>query len=135
MSSTTHTAPISKTRLWTARVMIGLVVLFMLFDSAIHLINAEFVQAGFVELGYPASISVTLGIIELAAAILLVIPRTSLLGAIILTGYFGGAIATHVRIENPLFSHVLFPVYLALLLWGSLALRDSRYRQLVPLFR
>ena len=129
------TDAISKGRLWSARSIIGLVVLFMLFDGFIHLINIAPVKEGFADLGYPANISVTLGIIELIAAALVLIPRTSIIGAILLTGYFGGAIATHVRVENPLFSHILFPVYLGVLLWGGLALRDSRLRGLLPLPR
>jgi len=135
MSHPTHTEQISKTRLWTSRIMIGLVVLFMLFDSAIHLVNITPVKEGALELGYPADIGVTLGVIELVALILFLIPRTTLIGAILLTGYFGGAIATHVRVDSPLFSHILFPVYFGVLLWGGLALRNSRVRELIPLVR
>ena len=85
------------------------------------------------ELGYPESVILPLGIVLLAATILYVVPRTAVLGGILLTGYLGGAVATHVRVGNPLFGHTLFPVYLGALLWGGLCLRDRRLRALLPL--
>lgn len=85
------------------------------------------------ELGYPASLVPILGGILLLCTIIYVIPQTSILGAILLTAYLGGAIATHVRVGSPLFSHVLFPVYLGLMLWGGLYLRDTALRHLIPL--
>jgi hypothetical protein len=87
----------------------------------------------FVKLGYPTSLAVPIGIVLLVCVVIYVIPRTSVLGAILLTGYLGGAIATHVRVGDPLFSHVLFPTYVALLLWGGLYLREDRLRALIPL--
>ena len=96
---------------------------FSLLDGASH--PEELVDRA-VELGYHDSVLVPLGIIQIVALILYLIPRTSNLGALIWTGYLGGAIATHVRLENPLFTHILFPVYVAALLWGGLALRDRR---------
>ena len=90
---------------------------------------------GTVKLGYPETVIVPLGIILLTCTILYVIPRTSVLGAILLTGYLGGAVATHVRVGDPLFTHVLFPVYLGVLIWGGLYLRDDRLPALIPLKR
>jgi len=102
-------------------------------DSIMKLVKPEPVVKATVELGYPESVIMTIGIVLLVCVILYVIPRTSVLGAILLTGYLGGAIATHVRVGNPLFSHILFPVYLAVLVWGGLFLRDPRLRALIPL--
>ena len=87
----------------------------------------------FPQLGYPLSTAVAIGVIELACLVLYVVPRTSVLGAILLTGYLGGAIASHVRIGSPLFTHPLFPIYVAALIWGGLFVRESRLRELVPL--
>ena len=88
---------------------------------------------GTLELGYPASVIFGLGVVLLVSTVLYVIPRTAVLGAILLTGYLGGAVATHVRVGNPLFSHVLFPTYLGALIWGGLWLRDRRVRALLPI--
>ena len=85
---------------------------------------------GTTQLGWPADVLLTLGVIQVICLIAYLIPRTSVLGAILWTGYLGGAIATHLRIDNPLFSHILFPVYIAALLWGGLWLRDRRVRAL-----
>src|SRR6266545_1955971 len=126
--SDTETAPISKGRLWTGRIMSALPALFLLVDGVGKLIKPAPVVEGTVQLGYPESVL-------LACTVLYVIPRTAILGAILLTGYLGGAIATHVRVGSPLFSHILFPVYLAVLLWGGLYLRDERLRALIPLRR
>lgn len=107
-------------------------VLFLVFDSAIKLLDLDIVRQSMAELGYPEAAGPMIGLIELACVVLYVIPRTSMLGAVLLTGYLGGAIATHVRIANPLFSHVLFPTYVAALLWAGLFLRDARLRELLP---
>jgi hypothetical protein len=88
---------------------------------------------GTTELGYPESVVVGIGIIELVCLVVYLIPRTTVLGAVLLTGYFGGAIASHVRIGSPLFTHVLFPIYVAVLIWGGLFLREGRLRALIPL--
>jgi DoxX-like protein len=133
MESTAQPAPVSKGRLWAGRIMSAIPVLFLLFDCVIHIIKPAAVVDAFVQLGFPASLSRPLGIIELACVALYLIPRTSVVGAILLTGYLGGAIATNLRVGLPLFSHVLFPVYVALLLWGGLYLRDERLRALIPL--
>jgi len=97
------------------------------------LLKPTFVVDATVKLGYQESTIVPLGIVLLTCVILYVIPQTSVLGAILLTGYLGGAVATHVRVGDPLFSHVLFPVYLGILIWLGLYLRDVRLRALVPL--
>jgi hypothetical protein len=133
--STVETARISKGRLWAGRIMSGLPALFLLMDGVGKLVKPEAVVKGTVELGYPESVLLPLGTTLLVCTILYVIPRTAVLGAILLTGYLGGAIATHVRVEHPFFSHVLFPVYVAVLLWGGLWLRDERLRALIPLRR
>ncbi len=112
-------------------VLFGIAALFLTFDSVGKLLQLPQVVDGTTSLRYPASVIVPLGIIELACLLLLLVPRTSLIGAVLLTGYLGGAIATHVRLGNPLFTHVLFPVYLAALVWGGLYLLDSRLRLLL----
>ena len=129
----TATAPVSSRRLWTGRVFSGLGALFMIFDGIIHILRITPVVDGFSQLGYPLGVSATLGVIELLCVALYLIRRTSVLGAILLTGYLGGAIATQVRVGSPLFSTTLFPIYIALLLWGGLYLRDDRVRSLIPL--
>jgi hypothetical protein len=125
----------SKGRLWTGRILTGIAVLFLLFDSIIHILKPAPVVEGFAKLGFPLSTSVTLGVIELACIILYLIPRTAVFGAILLTGYLGGAIATQLRVGAPLFSNTLFPIYVALLIWGGLYLRNERVRTLIPLQR
>src|SRR5712672_4850088 len=116
-------APISKGQLWTGRVLSGVAVLFMLFDTVIHAMRPPAVVQGFAQLGFPLSIAIPLSTIEFIAIVLYVIPRTSALGAILLTGYLGGAVAAQVRVGNPLFTHELFPLYVAVLVWGGLVLR------------
>jgi hypothetical protein len=127
--------PVSKGRLWTGRIMSALPALFLFVDGVGKLVKPAPVVEGTVQLGYPESVLLGLGIVLLTCTVLYVIPRTAVLGAILLTGYLGGAIATHVRVGSPLFSHTLFPVYLALLIWGGLYLRDDRLRALIPLRR
>jgi hypothetical protein len=122
---------VSKGKLWTARIMGGLVIIFMLMDSIFKLIPNEMVTAGSVELGYQAHHIPVMGVLGFISILLFIIPRTQILGAILLTGYFGGAIATHVRLDNPLFSHILFPVYLGALAWGSLWLKNETLRRLI----
>lgn len=127
-----ETHKISKSRLWAGRIMSGLVIFFMLFDGIFKFIKSQEAIDGTVQLGYGEHHLIPLGIIALIATILYALPGTSLLGAVLLTGYFGGAIATHFRLDNPLFSHILFPVYLAILIWGGLWLRNQRLRALFP---
>jgi hypothetical protein len=126
-------ANISKGRLWTARIMSGLIILFMLFDSILKLIKPAPVVEGTVMLGYAEHHIIVIGILGLLSTILYVVPRTSLLGALLLTGYFGGVVATQIRVDAPLFTHILFPVYLAVLAWGGVWLRDEKVRRLIPL--
>lgn len=123
-------APISKGALWTGRILSGFAVLFMAFDAGMKLVQSPMAVKGTTELGYPASVIFTLGLIQLVCLIAYLIPRTAVLGAILFVGYLGGAVATHVRVGNPLFSHVLFPLYVAALLWAGLGLRDPRVRAL-----
>ena len=133
--SLSQRAPVSKKTLWTGRILSALVVLFLAFDCVIKFIKPvpQPVADAFAKLGWPVTLAANLGVILLGCTILYAIPRTSMLGAILLTGYLGGAVTTHLRVGDPLFSHVLFPVYLGVLLWLGLYLRDSRLRALVPL--
>ncbi|RVB81163.1 DoxX family protein, partial [Mesorhizobium sp. M7A.F.Ca.CA.002.04.1.1] len=132
-----ETAPVSPGALWTGRALSGVIVLFMIFDGAIKLPPLDIVIQTMVPLGWPADPNVArmLGVIGLISTALYALPRTSVLGAILLTAYMGGAIATNVRVDNPLFSHILFGVYLGIILWGGLYLRDSRLRALIPFSR
>jgi hypothetical protein len=109
--------------------------LFLAFDTIMKLLQLAPAVDGTVALGYPASTVFPIGVIELVALVLYLVPRTSVLGAVVMTGYLGGAIATHVRVGSPLPSHTLFPIYVALLVWGGLYLRDARLRELLPLRR
>lgn len=116
-------------------VLSGVAVLFLLVDSAGKLLEVQPVIDGTLQLGYPRHTVFPLGVILLSSVVAYVVPRTSVLGAILLTGYLGGAIATHVRVESPLFTHVLFPTYVGAFVWGGLVLRDERLRALLPLRR
>jgi len=121
--------------LWTGRIMSGLVILFLLMDGAIKVMPIQPVTDSLKELGYPTSDSFArlLGTIVLVGTALYAWPRTAVLGAILLTGLFGGAIASHLRLGDPLFSHTLFGVYLGMLMWGGLWFRDPALRALLPL--
>jgi hypothetical protein len=137
MSTIGETAPVSRPALWLGRVLSGLVILFMLFDGAIKLVPWPIVTETMDRIGYGSSetLARTLGAITIASTILYAIPPTSILGAILLTGYLGGAIASHVRIDSPLFSHVLFGFYIGLMVWGGLWLRDRSLSRLIPFRR
>jgi hypothetical protein len=124
----------SKT-IWIGRGLSALAILFLLFDCVIKLLQLPVAVEGTTQLGYPASVVLGIGVVELACLVLYVIPRTSVFGAILFTGYLGGAIATHVRIGSPLFTHVLFPIYVAVLIWGGLYAREDRLRALIPVRR
>jgi len=135
MQAAIQVAPVSKKMLLTGRILSGLAVLFLLMDGAMKLVRpapAPVAQAQ-AQLGFPDSLSLGIGILLLVCTIIYAIPRTSVFGAILLTGYLGGAIALQLRVGNPFFSHVFFPVYVGLLLWGGLLLRENRLRTLVPL--
>jgi hypothetical protein len=123
----------AKTGWWASVVMSGWAALFLAFDTVVHLLVGPAVMESFGELGFPVSQAVGLGVLEGACLVLYLIPRTSVLGAILLTGYLGGAVASQVRIGSPLFSHVLFPTYVGVLVWGGLFIRERRLRDLIPL--
>jgi len=130
MSSTAET--VSKKALWGGRLLSALPLLMLLPSAAMKFLKPPEVIEGFVRLGYPESLALGLGILELACTAVYLIPRTSVLGAILLTGYLGGATATHVRVGDP-FSMFIIPVILGVLVWGGLFLRDPRLRALIPL--
>jgi len=123
---------VSKTRLWISYVMSGLVILFMLMDSIMKFVKPPQVIEGTLTLGFTEQHLPIIGTLGLISTLLYLFPRTSVLGAILLTGYFGGAVATHVRLNNPLFTHQLFTVYFGILIWGGLWLRNSKLRELFP---
>ena len=122
-----------KGQLWAGRIMSGLGVAFLLMDGVMKLFKPAVVREAFARLGYPESEIIGVGVLLLMCTGLYLIPRASILGALLLTGYLGGAVATHVRVGDPLLSHVLFPTYIAALLWVGLYLREPRLRALVPL--
>jgi hypothetical protein len=131
MPSGNLTAPGGKVMLWTGRVMSALPALFLLFDAIMKFAKPEFVVKATVDLGFPENTILGLGIVLLACTILYLIPPTAVLGAILLTGYLGGAVATHVRHGDGLFE-IVFPVIFGGLLWGGLYLRDERLRSIIP---
>jgi hypothetical protein len=122
----------SKGQLWTGRVLSTLAVLFLLFDSTLKFIKPQMVIDATVALGYSATLVRPIGVVLLICTLLYVVPMTRVLGAILLTGYLGGAVATHVRHGDPLFSHILFPTYLGAFVWLGLYLRDPALRDFVP---
>ena len=131
MQSAIQAAAPSKPLLWTGRVLSILAVLFLLFDSVGHLLKPAPVVQAFVQLEFPLRLSVTLGIIQLICIILYVIPRTAVLGAVLVTGYLGGAIAIHMRVGNPLFE-CTFPIIIGIFFWAGLLLRDSQLHSIFP---
>jgi DoxX-like family len=131
MQPDSQTAPVSKKMLWAGRILSAIPVLFLLFDGVAKLIKPASVVEATVWLGYPESVIPGLGILLLVCTVVYVVPRTSVLGAILLTGYLGGATATHVRIGESLFP-ILFPSIVGTLIWGGLFLRDERLRTLIP---
>lgn len=118
---------------WTGRVISGLMIAFMVFDGVLHLTRVAPVVDAFAQLGVPLSLAVPLGVVELVCVALYAYPRTSILGAILLTGYLGGAVAMQVRVGNPLFGQALFPIYVGVLLWAGLWLREAGLRTQIPL--
>lgn len=125
----------SRSRRVAGCVMSGLVIAFMLLDAGMKLVPLDVVIKATAELGFPASpdLARALGAVALVCTALYAFPRTAVLGAILLTAYMGGTVAVHLRVGNPLFSHMLFGVYLAVLAWGGLYLRDPRVAALLPL--
>jgi hypothetical protein len=133
--SAIETPVISNAALWTGRVLSGALIAFLVFDAVIKLVPLQVVIDTTAALGFPPELARTLGVLTLVCTVLYAWPRTAILGAILLTGYLGGAIAIHLRIGNPLFSHTLFGVYLGLMAWGGLYLRDPRLQALIPFRR
>ena len=121
----------SRAARWTGRVLSAIAVLFLTFDAAIKLAGAREAIEGTTQLGWQPHHLPILGAIQVVCLVVYLVPRTAPLGAILWTGYIGAAIATHLRLDNPLFTHILFPIYVAALLWGGLYLRDPRVRALV----
>ena len=134
MPTIAEKVPVSKPALSRGRVLSGLVILFLLFDGAIKLVPWPVVTETMDRIGYGSSetLARSLGIITIVCTVLYAIPPTSILGAILLTGYLGGAMASHLRIGSPLFSHILFGFYLGLMVWGGLWLRDKSLRASIP---
>jgi hypothetical protein len=135
MTSDSAVAPISKAQLWTGRVISTLLVLLLLLDGIMKLFKPVQVTMAFSHLGFPESTIIPIGALLIVCAILYAIPQTAILGAILLTGYLGGAVVCHVRIGDPLFSHILVPVYIGILLWAGVYARDLRLRALIPFRR
>lgn len=124
--------PVSKARLWTGWILTFFAVIFLVFDGATKVLLVPAVLAAMAPLGYPVSLDRDIGILLLVCTAIYLIPRTSVLGAVLLTGYLGGAIASNVRIGHPPFE-VLFPGIFAVIVWAGIYLRDSRLAQLIPL--
>jgi len=134
MQRNDETVPVSNTRLWGGRIASGIPALFLLVDGAMKLAKPTVVVETTMQLGYPQGVIVPLGIVLLASTLLYLVPRTAVLGAILLTGYLGGAVATHVRVGGGAFE-VLFPVIVGALVWGGLVLRSPRVAELLPVVR
>ncbi|WP_213286870.1 DoxX family protein [Bradyrhizobium sp. sGM-13] len=137
MTVIAETAPVANPARWMGRLLSGLVILFLMIDGAIKLVPWPVVTETMDRMGYGSSDALMrgLGAITIVCTVLYAIPPTSILGAILLTGYLGGAIASHVRIDSPLLTHTLFGLYLGLMLWGGLWLRDKNLRSVIPLRR
>lgn len=129
----TAVTSVPRARLWTGRVITALIAAFMLLDAVMKFVKPAPVAQAFARTGWPLELSVTLGVLLLGSTILYLIPRTAVLGAILLTGHLGGAVATNLRLENPLFSNTLFPVYFGILVWLALWLRDPALGHHIPL--
>jgi hypothetical protein len=119
----------------TGRVLSALAILFLTFDVAVKLLQLPVVAETLADLGYSPEVALTIGVVELVCLVLYVVPRTAVLGAVLWTAVLGGGIASHIRVDSPLFSHILFGVYLGLLIWGGLYLRNPRLRELLPVAR
>jgi len=119
---------LSRASILTGRVVTGIISVLLAMDAGMKVFMLGPAVEGTTQLGYPSSIVFPLGVIQVVSLVLYLVPRTSVLGAVLWTGYLGGAVATHVRLDNPLFTHTLSPIYVAILLWGGLWLRDRRLR-------
>jgi hypothetical protein len=131
MTSTSETVQVTNAQRWTGRILSGLAILFLLFDAALKLFATEAVAKASAELGIPASLTVPIGVILLVCTLLHLAPRTSLLGAVLLTGYLGGAEAIQLRVLPGWFP-LTFPILMGVLVWAGLVLRDPRLRPLFP---
>jgi hypothetical protein len=125
----------SKAALWSGRGLSGIVALFLALDAGMKLLQLDAVREAMAPLGYPAGLGLVIGIIEAICLLLYIVPRTAVLGAILLTGLLGGSAAAHLRVGDPLVTHVLFGVYVGILAWGGLYFRDERVRALLPFRR
>ena len=132
MQSDANAAPVSKAMLWAGRILTAIPALFLTMDGVMKLFKPAPVVEGTVQLGYPESVIVALGIVLLVSTVLYMIPRTAVLGAILLTGYLGGATASHVRMGGPFFN-IVFPSLIGIMIWGGIYARDARLRALIPL--
>jgi DoxX-like protein len=132
---TVGTANGSNAALWSGRVMTGIVALFLALAAGMKLLALDAVREAMAPLGYPAGLGLMIGVIEAVCLLLYIVPRTGVLGAILMTGLLGGSAAAHLRVGDPLFTHVLFGVYVGILAWGGLYLRDEKLRALIPLRR
>ena len=128
----TTAAPPAKWMSWAGWALTLVVALFLAMDGAMKFIDVPQVRTATLGIGWPLALDKTIGVIELACLVLYAAPRTAVLGAILTTGLLGGAIAAHLRVADPLFSHTLFGVYVGLMTWGGLWLRDARVRALMP---
>jgi hypothetical protein len=126
MQASAQPVPVSTKKLWAGIIISALPALFLLFDGVMKLVKPPIVVETTVQLGYPESVILGLGMVLIACTVIYVIPRTAVLGAILLTGYLGGGVASHVRLGDPLFTHILSPVYFGVMIWGGLSLRDGR---------
>ncbi len=128
---------ISRRALWAGRILSGLAIVFLTMDGIIKLVPIQPVTDSLKDLGYPTSDAFArlLGVITLGCTALYAWPRTALLGAVVMTGLLGGAMASHIRLEHPLFTHTLFGLWLGLIVWGGLWLRDERMRRVMPLLQ
>jgi hypothetical protein len=133
VESLVQNAPLSKQRLWGARIVSGVAVLFLLLDGVMHVMVPVPVADAFRQLGFPLKVAPLIGFVELLCTLLYVIPRTTVFGAILLTGVLGGAVTAHVRVGDPLFATLIFPILVGALIWGGPYLRDERLRSLIPL--
>ena len=131
MNSTLQHPPVSKPMLWTGRILSGLVILFLFLDGAIKVIPLPVVNETLIQLGYSGdvtSVARGIGVLTIAIGVLYAFPRTAFFGAVLLTGLLGGAMATHLRVGSPVFTHFLFGLYVGLMAWGGLYLRSPQLR-------
>jgi DoxX-like family len=131
MPTTIEAKPVSKPALFMGRLVSGLVILFLLFDGAMKLVPLQVVTETMIS----ETLARSLGLITIVCTLLYSFPPTSFVGAILLTGYLGGAVASHVRIGSPLFTHILFGIYLGAMVWGGLWLREGTVRAMLPFDR